>query len=430
MIGIVRIVCLALITVTCCASELLAQRARIPPLGDPNALVPVPSIGSGGAPVGGSVGGSVGGPSGVTLGNPVFDPYSAGGPPAGLPPANPYFGPSYGQPTWGQPPGGAAGFGGQPAAAGTYGAAAPPWRSTPYGMGTGNPNPYPSQGPSSLFPDGFDVWGNGTGGSGIESLRLFENLRGRETFLAGSEGREMSIHDIEASTTVQFPNFLSTGNALHISPGFAIHLWDGPQPPSNADMPGAAYSALVEGAYRTDAGKPFGGDVSVSVGVYSDFNAITTESIRIQSYAFGWVRITPTLLLKGGINYIDRVDLALLPIIGLQWEPSPQVRLDITFPRPKLARSLGTIGNTEYWIYLAGEYGGGSWTIERTNGASDQVDINDIRLALGLDFTCQAGLRGNFEVGWVTQRRLVYRHFPADEESLSDTYMLRLGLSY
>lgn len=241
----------------------------------------------------------------------------------------------------------------------------------------------------------------------------------------------MNINDTEIATTVQFPNFLASGQPLQISPGFVIHLWDGPQPPSFADMPGSAYSAFVEGGYRTEAEKPFGIDITLSVGVYSDFNALTTESIRIQTYSFVWTRLTPRLMLKAGINYIDRVDLALLPIVGLLWEPTPQMKLDITFPRPKLAHALGTVGNTDYWIYIAGEYGGGSWTIERVpGGTSDQVDINDIRLALGLDFTFQNGMRGNFEVGWVTERRLEYRFDPGQDESLRDTYMLRLGLTF
>jgi hypothetical protein len=64
------------------------------------------------------------------------------------------------------------------------------------------------------------------------------------------------------------------------------------------------------------------------------------------------------------------------------------------------------------------------------DGSSDQVDINDMRLALGLDFTMQSGVRGNFEVGWVTQRNLVYRNAPEDSDSLSDSYMLRLGLTF
>jgi hypothetical protein len=435
------------------ATSLSAQVTRVPPANNPNTMVPI-------QPPGTAFGGS-NLPSGATLGVPQFDPYANGpnvGAPGsvfpGRPPASPGFGqPGFGQPNWGQPVYGQSNWGqplgttGAPPLAngGTYGSYASdtaaaggwpaqpsPWRNTPYGGPvTSNPYAYPGQSPNSIFPDGFNLWGQG-GPAGEPPLRLFENLRGRHTFLAGSDGREMNINDTEVETTLQLPNFFGLGIPLQVTPGFGIHLWDGPQPPSRSDMPGAAYTAFVEGAFRTDTARSFGADISVSVGVYSDFNAVTTESIRIQTYSFGWVRLTPALTLKAGVNYIDRVDLALLPIVGLYWEPNPQLRLDITFPRPKLARSLGTIGTTDYWIYLAGEYGGGSWTIEHAHdgGPSDQVDINDIRLALGLDFVSQRGLRGNFEVGWVTERRLEYRHLPRENESLRDTYMLRLGLVY
>lgn len=428
------------------ATSLPAQVTRLPPANNPNTMVPIQPPGT--AFGGGNL------PSGATLGVPQFDPY-ASAPNVGAPgtlfpgrqPAPPGWGqPVYGQPNWGQPLGttGAPPFG-SPANSGPYGpfgsgtgdtttwaSTSPPWRNGAYGGGmNSNPSAFPGQSPNSLFPDGFNLWGQG-GPAGEPPLRLFENLRGRHTFLAGSDGREMNISDTEVETTLQLPNFLGLGQTLQVTPGFGIHLWDGPQPPSRADMPGVAYSTFVEGAFRTDTARSFGADVSVSVGVYSDFNAVTTESIRIQTYSFGWVRLTPALTLKAGMNYIDRVDLALLPIVGLYWEPNPQLRLDITFPRPKLARSLGTVGTTDYWIYIAGEYGGGSWTIEHSHdgGPSDQVDINDIRLALGLDFVNQRGLRGNFEVGWVTERRLEYRHLPGENESLRDTYMLRLGLVY
>lgn len=424
----------------------MAQRARIPPVADPSAMVPVPSA----APMTPSYG------SGAVLGAPQFDPYSGTVIPAqpvqpsAFPPASPYgtspYGtaPVYGQPGWGQPvgaPTGAAGasvppwraspYGATPAGASPYGTApygAAPYGASPYGTAPYGASPFPAQSPSSIFPDGLNFWG--PGGPTAEPLRLFENLRLRQTYIGGDSGKEMSINDSEIGTTVQFPNFLGGTQPLKISPDFAIHLWDGPSPPSIAAMPGSAYSAYLAGDYQTDPAKSFGGFLNVSVGVYSDFNTFSSESLRIQSYSYGWVRLTPHMMLKGGVNYIDRVDLALLPIVGIYWEPTPQWKLDITFPNPKLARALGTVGNSDFWIYLAGEYGGGSWTVEMPGGGSDQVDINDMRLALGLDFTMQTGVRGNFEVGWVTQRNLVYRNAPEDSDSLSDSYMLRLGLVF
>jgi hypothetical protein len=73
------------------------------------------------------------------------------------------------------------------------------------------------------------------------------------------------------------------------------------------------------------------------------------------------------------------------------------------------------------------EYGGGSWTIQHDTGQSDQVDINDIRVIGGLEWTCQSGIKGNVEVGWVTNRELVYRNLSNEDLRLLDTVMVRAG---
>lgn len=337
------------------------------------------------------------------------------GPPAGTP---------YGSAPYGAPPPRTSPFGNlfgqpQPPPAG-YGAGTQPWNVTP--------NPYPGQEPSSLYPNGLGIgppeWNS------ADALRLFQNLRIRETWLAGGGDRAMQINDFEIATTVQFPNFFGSTQPLLISPNFVLHTWDGPKPPILTHMPPLAYSAFVEAAYKSDPTRAFGGDLTTSIGVFSDFHTLTSDSIRVQALGYGWLRVTPTFMVKVGAQYLDRNDIKILPAIGVLWEPDAKTRFDIFFPKPKLAHYLTTIGNTDVWGYVGAEYGGGSWTIKRLDGTTDQVDLNDIRLVGGLDWTCQSGFRGNFEVGWVTARHGEFHYHLADNFSLKDTIMLRFGLIY
>ena len=88
----------------------------------------------------------------------------------------------------------------------------------------------------------------------------------------------------------------------------------------------------------------------------------------------------------------------------------------------------GTLGTTDLWIYGMGEYGGGSWTIQREN-LNDQFDYNDIRVAVGLESFGYRGMHGMFEVGYVFNRQILYRsgtpnYYP------SDTLMLRAGIGF
>ena len=68
-------------------------------------------------------------------------------------------------------------------------------------------------------------------------------------------------------------------------------------------------------------------------------------------------------------------------------DPESGRSLGHPFPQSQAWRSLATVGNTDWWWYVSGDYGGGNWTIKRGDepgtvpGETDQVDYNDIRVA-------------------------------------------------
>ena len=138
--------------------------------------------------------------------------------------------------------------------------------------------------------------------------------------------------------------------------------------------------------------------------------------------------MTPTVALKAGVEYLDRVDIKMLPAVGILWEPDPQTRFDIYFPRPRLSKYWTTWGNTDIWWHVGAEYGGGSWTVDQA--VSQRVDINDIRVFIGLDWDRLNGVDGLFEVGYVFDRDIVYEYTTANNTNLKDTFMLRLGLQF
>jgi len=257
--------------------------------------------------------------------------------------------------------------------------------------------------------------------------------------LAGENGREMDINETDTSAVFQFPNFLFTQQPLFVAPSFSLYLWDNPEPPDfppHADLPGEAYGAYLDSFWRSDPARIWGADVGVRVGVYSDFNTFTTDSIRIMGQGIGRYRLCPTVTLKAGVMYVDRADVKIIPAGGVLWEPNPQTRFDIFFPQPKLAQYLTTLGNYDLWWYIMGEFGGNSWTVQRAvDGGVDRVDLNDLRLILGLEWggseLFRQGRRiGFFEVGWVTEREGIYVRRPEDNFTIDDTIMLRAGFGY
>jgi len=82
------------------------------------------------------------------------------------------------------------------------------------------------------------------------------------------------------------------------------------------------------------------------------------------------------------------------------------------------------------WSYVGGEYGGGSWAIERIDGSDDQVDINDVRAFVGIEWIGPRRVTGFFDFGYAFERELVYASDPSNSLDLQDTLMIRSGLAF
>ncbi len=265
--------------------------------------------------------------------------------------------------------------------------------------------------------------------------RLFTKTGGRYTWVSGSgEGDEMQTNDLELSTTLNCVSFFGNAGGLRIVPGFVFTWLDGPSPPVTADMPPDLYAAYVDFGWYPVFSPQISGEVNFRPGVYSDFNTVTTDSIRLIGSGVGIIKLGPTSSLKLGAVYIDRADVKLLPAFGILWTPNAQTRWDIFFPSPKLAHYWKTINNRQLWWYVGAEYGGGSWTMRRAEapdqGASERVDINDYRVYLGAECSNLNRMYSFFEVGYVFNRELFYVVVPSDRTSLSDAVMLRAGIAF
>lgn len=227
------------------------------------------------------------------------------------------------------------------------------------------------------------------------------------------------------------PFLYNQQNPLLITPGFAMHFLSGPvtQAPDYAEMPAQLYDAYLDATWRPQVTPYFGGELGIRAGVYSDFDHVTTDSLRFTGEGVGVLTLSPSLRLKAGVIYLDRLKVKLLPAGGLVWTPNPDVRFDILFPNPKISRRLTTWGTTDWWIYGRGEYGGGDWTIGH-NGRTERVDYNDYRIALGLEFARRKGLNGLFEIGYSFQRELCYEYDDPAKFTPDSSVFLHAGLAY
>ncbi|WP_419194020.1 hypothetical protein [Novipirellula herctigrandis] len=311
-----------------------------------------------------------------------------------------------------------------------------PYAQSPYSQPSYPGSPYPQSAPTSLYPGGMfsdmNLWDTAT----MSAYRFLQGPRFRYTYIGpGGSGDNFSINDFDTSVVFAWQNFLFSSQPLMIAPSFSLHLWDGPDSSTGADLPGNAYSGFLDLGWQSDPNQIFGVELGLRFGAFTDFNTFNDDSLRLMGKALGSFRLTPASTLKAGVHYLDRNKVKLLPAGGLLYQPTPYSRCDIFFPQPKFSKYCRTVGTQDVWGYVAGEYGGGAWTVQRASGAEDSVDINDLRIMFGLEWGqheyIRAGRRNSFiEIGYVWNREIEYRYNPQDNIKPSDAFMLRMGIGY
>lgn len=313
--------------------------------------------------------------------------------------------------------------------AGTGAAAAPagdppvsPWSTLPPGAtfqgGIQTPpawDPYgnPAAQPPSLFPQDpfFSAGPNSQLGIAVPATRLLHEIRLEEHWFASIQPDKFGMNDIETYVTWAFPFFWNTQTPLLVTPGFAIHLWDGPQNPVD-NLPPRVYDAYLDAAWNPQPTPWLGGELSARLGVYSDFSKVVNHSLRITGKGLATLTFSPSFKIEAGVWYLNRIRVTLLPAGGIVWTPNSDVRFDILFPNPKFSKRIITIGTTDWRFMVRGEYGGGVWTVKRLSGDIDQVNYNDIRIATGLEFDRSGGIHGMLETGVAFSREILFRVGP------------------
>ena len=334
----------------------------------------------------------------------------------------------------------------------------PPPQWDPYGC-PGAPAP-------TLLPQ--DPYLQGTPGYGVGTTfatmqKFIKEVRLDYVWMPSGGGvKDFGINDVGLSGTFAFPFLYNTQTPLLITPGFAFHLWSGPQSGlwlnfpggsiwvdplelpvglrpfvSTPDMPAVAYDAYLDAAWNPQPTEWLGGELSFRIGVYSDFTKVVARSIRYTGTGLVVLNFSPSFKIKAGVWYLDRNQVKLLPAGGFVWSPNKDVVFEVLFPNPRVARRLATVGCTDWWVYLRGEYGGGAWTVRRADSANpaiadgiDFVDYDDMRVALGLEFKRPGGFTGLFEGGVAFERQLQYASQLPGVFYLNISFFLRAGLAF
>ena len=259
---------------------------------------------------------------------------------------------------------------------------------------------------------------------------LFQKIFVTGSWLPQLDNESLGVSDFETGITFGIPFFRVT-TPLLITPRFAVHYLDGPNTP---DLPARVYDAEVTFRHLRKFGNgPWAMNVAVTLGHYSDFEKSDADAFRVTGQALAVYESSPATQWIFGAAYINRKDLSVVPIVGVIHQPTPDIKYEAVLPRPRIAMRLpgDALGsNTQRWVYLAGEFGGGIWSIQRpTSLTQDLLTYNDYRVLLGIERKRTGGLSHHLEIGYVFGRELQFSSATPDVE-LNDSLFVRAGLTY
>ncbi len=213
---------------------------------------------------------------------------------------------------------------------------------------------------------------------------------------------------------------------VQVTPRFRWHSLDGPD---FTDLPSRIFEHAVDFTLFLPFNEQWSFYGGLAPGLYSDHDNNSSDAFRLTGQALFFYKYSEQLKLAFGFVYLDREDVTALPVAGVTYVPAgmPDLKFDIMFPKPRISYRYSNDGIRERSIYLSGEFGGGTWAIERASGVDDVATYGDLKLALGIEHKQTNGLTWFLEGGYVFSRDLEYSS--GANFDIDDTGMIRVGLT-
>jgi len=253
---------------------------------------------------------------------------------------------------------------------------------------------------------------------------FFQKLSLAATWMGNSsDPADLGLTEFETFVQVGLPAPIIEWPLL-VTPGFNLTMIDGP---TVTDLPPRLYLAYVDLMWLPQIVRGYTLLLSVVPSVFSDFDA---HEFRLTGKSLLIVDIVPERLqFVGGVLYLNRDNIRLLPAGGFIWSPADWTRFELIFPKPKLAVRINIGPGFEDWIYTTAEFGGNTFPIIRTGGEQDNVTYNDYRILTGFERKLDGGAGYRLEAGYVFGRTITFTSGRGDFDP-QHTLMLRGGITY
>ena len=190
---------------------------------------------------------------------------------------------------------------------------------------------------------------------------------------------------------------------LSVTPGWGIHFWgDG----VGLGLPPRVYDLYVDLQWTPWNGEFWSVSVGLTPGLYSDFAQASGDMFQLTGWIIANRRLGPEWQVVLGAAYIRQLQTTLVPVGGAIWTPSEDIRLELIFPKPKYAVRFRENETGSLWWFIAGQLGGGAWSVADGPGNAAQVAYSDLRLVVGVETFYVNGREWSLELGYAFDRQL------------------------
>ncbi len=169
--------------------------------------------------------------------------------------------------------------------------------------------------------------------------------------------------------------------------------------------------------------------INLRPGYLGDFEA-TANTFGM----FGMALITKKLeshdlTLSYGFVHLNQVDAALLPGLGIRWDPNPKISVDLRFPESRISWRLDKKGGySEHWLHASIGFDGNRWGIRKPDGNDTEIRLKYWSAVLTLEKRIDGG--GGW---WIHLSHQFARRFSESGEvdlKLSNGFQIAAEIAY
>jgi hypothetical protein len=240
----------------------------------------------------------------------------------------------------------------------------------------------------------------------------------------GAPGGNFAVFETDIDLTYTTPT--RNGWIFAFSPQFDYRGWDGPQ---FVSLPGKGFRFGSDLQLSTPANGLWSVQLGFTPALASDLaKSLSSNAWQFDARVVLFFRPSDTWMFAAGAAYWDRVGDYVIPYAGAVWTPNDLWEIRAMFPKSRVSRFLGNVGDKSVWLYGSFEYDIEAFQVERAGVVGrDQVEFKDYVMMIGLrgDNGCMSMF---LEAGGIVKREADFRSGGGFD--IKDGFIARFGVQF